>query len=397
MPSIPLSFLIRVGQLVIGGIKNNILGTDSSGNLKSYPFAGYQFRPRGVRFPGTAGVGLQVGAAGSPGTSSFSIFTRFLVQPGYTGSTVYPLTGIASSGSTSIAARSFHVMIDGSGQLVARLYGATTGEYIEKRYPAATLVANWGGQLVDVHVVVDRAVPNCYIYINGALVETTEGSLGSATAWSDSCTGGNVVIGYQNTASAYGANLFTGCRIYSGALTAADVLAEHMLGDVQQSSKVGAAALGGTNGLVIDLCIEESDPTIALKCFDKSLNAFHGDFIGTWTFPVGQSSRWEGLKILHMAVQGRQQHIVTTSGAGSLTLGNGMIYVFTGTTSTWMLPALAAYPSQVFIVKNQGSGDVILDGSGSETIYASSATLTLTMSPGQSYILVNNGSNWSVI
>ena len=84
---------------------------------------------------------------------------------------------------------------------------------------------------------------------------------------------------------------------------------------------------------------------------------------------------------------------VQTSSAGTLTLATTYTdYVFTGTTTTWTLPAVAGTANNVFWIKNRGSGSITLGtAAAANEIYDASATNTLTITAGSSLMLRSDG------
>lgn len=86
---------------------------------------------------------------------------------------------------------------------------------------------------------------------------------------------------------------------------------------------------------------------------------------------------------------------VTSSSAGTLTLAFGKDYVFTGSTTTWTLPALSATNStrnDIITIKNAGSGNITLNSNTGSTIYDSSLVSSITIAPGAAVKLVQNNS-----
>jgi len=88
---------------------------------------------------------------------------------------------------------------------------------------------------------------------------------------------------------------------------------------------------------------------------------------------------------------------VTTSSAGTLTLGNSEVYIFDGTTTTWTLPAVSGTNGRIYYIKNIGSGSITLNAdSGNNEIYSSSAVNTITVTAGSAIILISNNTYWTV-
>lgn len=86
---------------------------------------------------------------------------------------------------------------------------------------------------------------------------------------------------------------------------------------------------------------------------------------------------------------------VVSSSAGTLTLTYGDSFVFTGTTTTWTLPAINANVTgmyNVIHVKNEGSGTITVNtNAGSNTLYTTAAANTLAVLPGQAFDIEPNG------
>lgn len=94
---------------------------------------------------------------------------------------------------------------------------------------------------------------------------------------------------------------------------------------------------------------------------------------------------------------GTLSYSVTTSSAGTLTLGTGIVYVFTNTTATWTLPAVSGTTGRVYFLKNRGSGNVTLGtNAAANELYDTAATNTLTILPGQSIMLISDGTYFLV-
>ena len=91
---------------------------------------------------------------------------------------------------------------------------------------------------------------------------------------------------------------------------------------------------------------------------------------------------------------------LTTSSAGTLTLSYGKDYIFTGTTTTWTLPAVASTvfgrPNAITI-KNQGSGAITLNTSGGGSdLYTDTSGNTITINAGESAFLLPDGTKINV-
>lgn len=89
---------------------------------------------------------------------------------------------------------------------------------------------------------------------------------------------------------------------------------------------------------------------------------------------------------------------LNSSSAGTLTLATTYThYVFTGTTTTWTLPAVSGTTSHVFYIKNRGSGAITLGtAAAANELYTTSAVNTLTINAGEAYMLLSDGTYFNV-
>lgn len=90
--------------------------------------------------------------------------------------------------------------------------------------------------------------------------------------------------------------------------------------------------------------------------------------------------------------------VVNVSAAALLNLDNNYSdYVFSGTTTTWILPPLAGYTNVKYFLKNRGTGNITLNTfAGGNDIYYTSAINTINLLPGESAILGNDGTYWNI-
>ncbi|HRG36903.1 MAG TPA: hypothetical protein PK289_00065 [Bacteroidia bacterium] len=144
-----------------------------------------------------------------------------------------------------------------------------------------------------------------------------------------------------------------------------------------------SAALIADNGSsTAPIQVWRDNGTVSAQVIDGGLWYFGGTATPTSTVHNGGST---GLKN-------------TTSSAGTLTLdATTTVYVFTGTTTTWTLPAVAGFTDRIYLIKNRGSGAITLNSDSGNTIYTTSAVGTLTINPGESYILSNDGTYYLVM
>ena len=88
---------------------------------------------------------------------------------------------------------------------------------------------------------------------------------------------------------------------------------------------------------------------------------------------------------------------VITNSDGTLTLGNAHNYVFTGTTTTWTLPAVSGTTGLIYYIKNRGSGAITLNAdSGSNEIYDTAAANTYNIAAGAAITIISDGTYFNV-
>lgn len=87
----------------------------------------------------------------------------------------------------------------------------------------------------------------------------------------------------------------------------------------------------------------------------------------------------------------------STSSSTTLTITTAAAFwFFTGSSpATWSLPTLSGNRGFTFWIKNIGSDDIILTA-GANQIYSSSATTVFNITPGQGYVVHNNGTYWII-
>lgn len=91
--------------------------------------------------------------------------------------------------------------------------------------------------------------------------------------------------------------------------------------------------------------------------------------------------------------------LLTVSSAGTLTLTHNADYVFSGTTTTWTLPAIDATKTgraQMITIKNRGSGAITVLAASGATIWDLNATNSILINPGQSAKLMPDGTYFNV-
>lgn len=88
---------------------------------------------------------------------------------------------------------------------------------------------------------------------------------------------------------------------------------------------------------------------------------------------------------------------VVRNAAGTLTLTSATDYVFTGSTTTWTLPAIAGLSKRTdqITIKNAGSGNITLNSNTGSTIYDTSLVGTITIAPGSAIVLIPDGTQFN--
>lgn len=95
-------------------------------------------------------------------------------------------------------------------------------------------------------------------------------------------------------------------------------------------------------------------------------------------------SLWDNLEVI--------QSITTKTGNYTATPEDS--FIMCNGTFTVTLYATSGQTGRVLHIKNIGSGTVTVDGNASETIDGS---LTIPVTPNESFRMVNDGSNWYII
>lgn len=89
--------------------------------------------------------------------------------------------------------------------------------------------------------------------------------------------------------------------------------------------------------------------------------------------------------------------LIVDGEATLLLLNTKEFYVFTGTTSTWTLPAISGNTGIKYWIKNRGSGNLTLQRAGSDNLYDTTTQTSITISAGQSAYIYNDGTYWLVL
>lgn len=160
-------------------------------------------------------------------------------------------------------------------------------------------------------------------------------------------------------------------------------------------------------GVTFDPVIVAASKTDSIKAFE-ALNEFGWGAWQKWptaknyfsgnTGIGGGPDATEKFKVTGNAIiTGYTIESVTTSAAATLTLSTSENYIFTGTTTTWTIPAVSGTTGRIYKLKNRGSGNVTINTTASANeLYTTAAANTYSLTPGSAIILVSDGSFWNV-
>jgi hypothetical protein len=127
---------------------------------------------------------------------------------------------------------------------------------------------------------------------------------------------------------------------------------------------------------------------------------YAGASLSSITIPPGQSAlitpasggNWEVFYLSAALFQA-----VKTSSTASLTLArDASVYVNTGAAATWTLPAVANNAGLTYRIKNRGTGAITLQRAGSDQLYDTAAQTSISVAPGASVTVINDGTYWVV-
>ena len=87
----------------------------------------------------------------------------------------------------------------------------------------------------------------------------------------------------------------------------------------------------------------------------------------------------------------------TVESGTTLTLTDGGVYVFTGSSgTTWTLPELSRENDIAYFIKNRGSATITLQRAGSDELYNTAAVTSISITAGQAALITNDGTYWIV-
>lgn len=186
-------------------------------------------------------------------------------------------------------------------------------------------------------------------------------------------TGANTtaVLGIINTAGGYSARFHKLGNVWFGGRTATNTVPTASIHIVAGTATASTAPLKFTAGAI--LTVAESGVIET----DGGNNLFYTNAT---------------------AVRGRlQQNRTLTSAAGTLSItDNYNHYVFTGSTSTWTLPAVSGTANVIYYIKNRGSGVLTINTTSGNEIYETAAVATINVSAGAALVLFSDGTYYNV-
>lgn len=125
---------------------------------------------------------------------------------------------------------------------------------------------------------------------------------------------------------------------------------------------------------------------------DMNGNTYSSSNPGTIQYFVHDGVKW----ILTYTSQGPTKTITSSAGTLSL-LSHNRNYSFSGTTTTWTLPALANNTGRIYYIKNRGSGNITLNSNaGGSDIYDTGTVNTISITPGSAKLIIHDGTYWTI-
>lgn len=94
---------------------------------------------------------------------------------------------------------------------------------------------------------------------------------------------------------------------------------------------------------------------------------------------------------------------ITPVGSNPTTLGTNSFYIFTGSVAlTANMPSISTTIGQTYFVKSKTtytllSATVTLSAAGSDNFFTYTLAKTQVLNPGDGYIIINDGSNWTIV
>jgi hypothetical protein len=186
----------------------------------------------------------------------------------------------------------------------------------------------------------------------------------------------NVVL---NSTSGAGTGLTVNVTVSGGAVTLAPIAKQGINYVAGEVISIPAASIGGTGS---GAAITVATTRISIKSntvFDSTLGQYRvylGPQVNTWTGDV------------------------KTNSLSTQTLRYGTDYIFTGTTTTWTLPAVTTTVQgrqNAIYIKNRGSGSITLNSNAGSTLYNTAAQSSITVTAGSAVMLMPDGTYFNVM
>lgn len=377
------------GGILTGG------ASDATGNIFGYPRADMTF----MFHDGASGAGMGIGTLNNqvlalgtnnterirvsgPGVITFNSAYSFPTSNGTDG---YVLTAHTGGAATWDApGGSGNTIYTGDGTLGADRNVASGGFTL--RFSGT----NNSDTLVS---IVNSGTSSTGLYVLGASrgIDAQSGSGTGVNAYGEVL--GLNVIGNTNAAIQAQSNA-TVCAHLITNVSSTNTVQEVLRIDRAVASGSGADGVGGS----IDYYTEASGGTslISNQLISQWSTAASGSRVSRFSITGVNNTTTNTLLTIDgdgsVTTTGKRIMAVSTSSAGTLTLGNAEAYIFNGTTTTWTLPAVSGTTGRIYYIKNIGSGSITLNAdSGNNEIYSTSAVNTVTVTAGSSLILISNG------
>ena len=248
--------------------------------------------------------------------------------------------------------------LDGTGYAV----GSTNSSKVSVR--GGSITGN-----VDKHFVGDATNGGLVVQdVHGASPSVTTGMTPSI-----SINGSNAITVVGSTKT---------CNVVSSATSLKTITSSHAPGEVFHIRATGGPVILDTGGN-INLAGLGTPFTIQAGW---TISLLRIDLGGTW-IATGASAPFGGSRRVKLVSATTQTLDFTAA-----------MWSFTGSTATtWTLPTLSTSIGNEYLIKNRGSADITLQRAGSDNLYTTTAATSITITPGNSARIVNDGGYWSVL
>lgn len=275
--------------------------------------------------------------------------------------------------------------------------GATVGSILVN---SSALNIDWGGGAIH---LLPNAIQTMYLHSSGVGIGTVSPDRYFHVEQTDAVTSAitNVVRLSHVTSGTAAAGSGVGIEFEAENASGAQVLAGSITNPYTTATSTTEAADFAFNLITSGSIAEKFRITsTGLVTFGGNTSSFPALKRSTTSLHVrlADDSGDGGFITGSLTVNAEANVSVNVSSAGTLTLGANVAYVFSGTTTTWTLPAVGAATGRTYLIKNRGSGNITLNTSGGgNDIYDSAATNSLTITPGTAIRLVSDGTFFLVM